>query len=368
MKVALIGGHLSPALALIDALADIDVIFIGRRTTFEGDRAVSLEYKTISERGIPFYPITTGRLQRNIGLKTITSAFKFPLGFYQARQILKKEKPDVVIGFGGYVSVPVGLAAFFLKIPLVIHEQTLEAGMANKILSFFAKKVCVAWKSSFSAFPKDKTVLTGNPIRNFSNTNVSLPAGDTSKPLIYITGGSAGSHALNQLIEGYLEELVKKYRILHQVGDAREFKDYEKLTEKKNKLSETLRKDYLIEKFISPNAVGSIMNNVDFVISRSGMNTITEILLFGKPCLLIPLPHGQRDEQLKNAQLVKEIGLGEYLEQQKTTPDVFYKTLDDMVKNRKKYEVNESKAKSLVKKNAGEKIVEVLYEVVRKEK
>jgi len=149
MKVILIGGHLSPALSLLEELKNEEVIFFGRKYSFEGDKALSLEYQLVEELNIPFVSITTGRLQRKLTRHTFSSFLKLPIGFFQSINALIKYKPDVVLGFGGYISIPVILASFVLRIPAVIHEQTLEAGFANKILSRFAQKICISWESSF---------------------------------------------------------------------------------------------------------------------------------------------------------------------------------------------------------------------------
>ena len=133
---------MTPALAIIDALPkEARIFFIGRKHPLEGDKALSLEYQTITDMGITFFPLTTGRLQRKISTRSFISLVKIPYGFFQALSILISCKPDVIIGFGGYLAVPVGLAAWILRIPFVIHEQTLDAGLANKFLARFAKKI-----------------------------------------------------------------------------------------------------------------------------------------------------------------------------------------------------------------------------------
>ncbi|MBI4096937.1 MAG: glycosyltransferase [Candidatus Levybacteria bacterium] len=172
MNVAIIGGHLSPALAVIDAKpSGVDVLFIGRKHALEGDQARSFEEKVISEKGIPFHALTTGRLQRKLTRHTMVSLFKLPYGAVQAFSLLGKTKPDVILSFGSYVSLPVVIAASMRNIPVVIHEQTLEAGLANKIAARFATKICISWESSMPFFPREKTVLTGNPIREFRIKN-----------------------------------------------------------------------------------------------------------------------------------------------------------------------------------------------------
>src|SRR5579872_49459 len=159
MRVAVIGGHMAPAVGCIDKLPkDIDIVYIGREHIFEGDSGSSLEQEIITEKGIRFIPLQAGRVQRVLTQHTIPSLLKIPQGFTQALALLKKEKPDVIVGFGGYLSVPIGVAAALLGIPLIIHESTMAAGLANKILAPFAKRICISWESSRPYFPKNKTV------------------------------------------------------------------------------------------------------------------------------------------------------------------------------------------------------------------
>jgi len=235
MKIVIIGGHLSPALAVIEQLKGNELYYFGRKHTFEGDKAISLEYDEITKLGIPFYSINTARLQRKFTRYTLPSLIKFPLGFSQSLRILRQIKPDVVLGFGGYVSLPVVLAAFFLKIPIIIHEQTLEAGIANKIEAKFARKICISWQSSEKYFPKNKTVLTGNPLRRIV-LDAKPFREEVGLPKLYITGGSSGSHAINFLVEKSLEKLLEKFTVIHQTGDAKAHADFEKLQTEVNKL------------------------------------------------------------------------------------------------------------------------------------
>ena len=217
MKIAITGGHLTPALSVIEALPkDAEVLYIGRKHALEGDRAVSLEYGVITQKGINFAVLQTGRLQRTITRYTIPSLAKVPVGLAKSILILRKFKPDVVVGFGGYVSFPVILAAKVLKIPIVIHEQTLEAGAANMFLSRFAKKICISFETSRKFFPKDKTTLTGNPVRDaIIHPSKKFDFGENEK-VIFITGGSLGSHFINLLVKECLAKLLDNYIIVHQ--------------------------------------------------------------------------------------------------------------------------------------------------------
>jgi len=376
------GGHFAPALAVIEQMPkDWEILLVGRKHTFEGDQALSFEYQTAKRLGLQFETITTGRLQRKLTRHTFTSLIKMPIGLAQAKKILAKYKPDVVLSFGGYISVPVALAAAIQHVPIVIHEQTLGAGLANKISSRFASKICLSWEESAKFFPKEKTVLTGNPLREEFFTKViarsSEKQNDAAIPteiasllsvarndekLIYITGGSGGAHGINVLIEGCLEKLLEQYSVIHQTGDARQFGDFDRLEKKKMQLPEALKKRYDVRKFTKPEDVLQIVSAADLVISRSGINTVTELLYLGKPCLLIPLPYGQRNEQLTNAEFVKKIGLAEIVDQLAMTPDTLIKKINEMITSLDTYKNHKEEARKLIHVDAAERIIkEVSY-------
>lgn len=358
MKVVLIGGHLSPALSVIQKLKKENVFYIGRRHVFEGDDALSLEHEEIVKLGIPFYSIKTARMQRKITRYTFLSLTKFPLGFYQSIKILKEIKPDVVLGFGGYVQIPVVLAAYILKIPVVIHEQTLEAGFANKLVSGLAKKICISFESSKEFFPKEKTVLTGNPVKE-EIINAKGEKINNKVPVIYITGGSTGSHFINNLIEKTLPKLLEKYIVIHQTGDSKKYKDFDKLKDLKNNLTKNFSQKYEIKKFLNANEAAKAISKADLVIGRSGINTVTELIYLKKPAFLIPLPFGQKNEQLKNAEFLKSLGLCEFIVQASLSESLFISAVNSMVKNLANYKL----LKSFVLENSADKIVAVLKNV-----
>ncbi len=365
MKIVITGGHLSPALEVINELqsnpkwSNTSILVLGRKYSFEGDKALSLEYLTMKKNKIPFEDIKTARLQRKFTRYTIFSLIKFPYGFFRAIFVMNKFKPDVVLSFGGYVSIPSTLAGFFLNIPVVIHEQTLEAGVANKIASIFAKKICISWEESRKFFPKSKTILTGIPVRKFKIQNLKFKIAEDKTPLIYVTGGSSGSHAINILIEGCLKKLLSDYQIIHQTGDS-EYGDFDRLEKLKKSFPEKLQDRYLITKFVDPSRVGSILSKADLVISRSGINTVVELLSYGKPSLLIPLPYGQNNEQLKNALIIKKVGLGEIVNQEEVSSEDLNNKITDMFKNISSYKMHAKDGQTLIIENAAKKIVDVL--------
>ncbi len=355
MKIVVIGGHITPALAVVEKLKEHEILFIGRKHALEGDGALSFEYQEIQKLGIKFKSLITGRLQRKFTIHTIPSLLKFPIGFFQSFFILRSFKPDVVVGFGGYVQLPVIFSAAILRIPIVIHEQTLTAGLSNKIASFFASKVCISWRTSENSFPKEKIVLTGNPIRKeIIQARINEPK-KSSTYIIYITGGSLGSHTINELVEGSLHRLAKNFRIIHQTGDTKEFKDFERLSFLREDLEN--KNHYFVKKFLNATEVGEVLRKVDLVVSRAGINTITELIYLNKPCFLIPLPQGK--EQKINAEFVKKVGLAKVHQEKDLNPTIFVDVIKSILANLNSYRVSED----LLLQNPEEKIGEVVLNV-----
>ena len=371
MKIVLIGGHLAPALCVMEALPkETKILFVGRKYALEGDSALSLEYMTMSQLKIPFVGLNTGRLQRELTRFTLFSLLKLPIGIIKSFLILIEFRPDVVVGFGGYVSVPVVLCAYLLRIPIVIHEQTLEAGLANRFLSRFAAKICISWRTSTKYFPKDKVVLTGNPIRKFPISNfqfcITESIFNNKLPTIYVTGGSSGSHFINVLIEKIIKELLRTCNIIHQAGDARKYRDFDRLEKIRQALPEKLRDNYILKKFIDPSEVGELISSSSLVISRSGMNIVTELLYFEKPAILIPLPFSQNNEQLKNAKFLENIGLGKVLQQNNLSSKKLFQVIDLAFRNIDNYKINNNEFKKMPYKNAAQNIISVINYVAKK--
>jgi len=373
MKLLLVaggGGHFAPALALIEALPkDWEFMVIGRKYAFEADKTVSLEYQTAQKLGIPFATISAGRFQRQVSRHSFQSIAKIPVGFLQAVRIIKSYKPDVVVSFGGYVSVPVAFAARAVNIPIIVHEQTLGAGLANKVVGKFANHIALSWKQSEQFFPKKKIVLVGNPLQKVflqnleKKTHAEKPK---DMPLIYVTGGSGGSHAINVLIEDCLEKLLQKYRIIHQTGDAKRFNDFDRLEKKRQSLPENMQKNYMLTKFVPASDVFGTLQTADLVVTRSGIGTVTQLLALGKTCLFIPLPNGQKNEQLTNALFVKNIGIGEVAEQYSLTGDTLYALIEKMLQNSASYKKHRDEAKAVIDLQATQKLISLISHVKSK--
>lgn len=358
------GGHFAAALAVIQKLPkEMTFSLILRKHAFEGDTALSFEYQTASAMHLPFVVLDTGRLQRKFTMQTILSLCKFPFGIYQAFRIVQKQKPSVVLSFGGYVAVPVTLVAWFLRIPIVIHEQTLQAGMANRIGAVLAKKICISWAQSKHVFPAKKVVFTGLPLQKEKKTAVPAAIKDADKPLVCIIGGSGGSHAINTLVAGGLNQLLQHFTVVHQTGDAKKFHDYEHLDAIKKTLPEELRERYFLYKFIHHDVLYVMLAQAVVVVSRAGMNTVAELIFLEKPSLLIPLPYGQADEQLRNARFMKMLGIAEIANQHTLSSEKLVEQIMQIYENKKKYVLLQKK-EFLLPETAAQHILFVVETVV----
>ncbi len=321
MKVVITGSHFSPAYAVIKK-STWKITVVGRKYALSNTQTESYEYKLCMEKKIPFKVLDVPRFLRVSPIKSILSSSALLRSIKKARKILKEVDPDVILSFGGYTALPVVIAAFTLKKPIAIHEQTLEAGLSNRLSSLFANKVFISFNSSRKFFSKNKTFLTGNPIRDeiMNSENIS-PVVTTTKKIIYVTGGSTGSMAVNDLL-GKIIPSLSDYFIVHQYGAS------SKNTFHKND-------NYLGKPFFSPQEVAWIMNNASLIISRSGINTVSEILYLGTPAIFIPLPYGQKNEQLKNARYAQKHGRTQYFIQEKVTAAALLKAVRDMIKKGK---------------------------------
>lgn len=369
MKVAITGGHFSPAYALITSGYIKDCVILGRKNAFEKDKALSLEYALCQKLSIPFEEIRAGRINRKINYRAITSTFKLPVGIVDSMKALKKHKPDILLSFGGYVGFSAGIAAYLLKIPVVVHEQTQKAGLSNRLSSRFARKICVVFESSQKFFPREKTIVTGNPLRReiFSEKN---KISGIKKPFIYITGGSTGASAINELVFETVGELVKDFFVLHQTGNSSLTCDFQRAHEVKQKLPKDLREKYIVRDFIMPEEIGFVLKNTDVVVSRSGINTVMELIALEKKALLIPLMHGQEGEQLENAKFYSSLGLGELIEQKNITQTIFIVKIKEIFKN-PQYQIRKSDKDKYVIKDASKKLfdaLELVYEESGKKK
>ncbi|MFJ6568218.1 UDP-N-acetylglucosamine--N-acetylmuramyl-(pentapeptide) pyrophosphoryl-undecaprenol N-acetylglucosamine transferase [Streptomyces sp. NPDC091292] len=306
------GGHTYPALTAIRTLqarsaasgGTLDVLWIG---TAEG-----LEARVASAEGIPFTAVATGKIRRSANpLKMVSPAnvrdmARVPLGVAQARKAVAEFRPDVVLATGGYVAVPTGLAARMCKVPLVLHEQTVRLGLANRRLAGSAARIAVSSESSLPLLPqsvRSAVVVTGNPVRpevlaghpDKAVTALGLTF-DRRLPTVYITGGAQGSQQINDLVGGELLWLLERANVVHQCGIAHR----EALSARAAGLPAAMAARYHLTPFVGPE-LPDVLALADLVISRSGAGTLAELTALGKPAVFIPLASAAGDEQAHNA-------------------------------------------------------------------
>lgn len=326
------GGHLSVAKAFINSLIDDynipgdNITYIGSDLGMQGEKkGSSLEKKQMKKFPIKKHYIRAGKLQRKISLRSIPLLLRTFLGFKDSFKILKQSKPKFVLSTGGYVSVPVCISAWIMRIPIYLHEQTAAVGLSNKIVGKFAKKVYVSYENSLKYFPKGKGIHVGNVVRKeifvkditpqTDKEIVSLNVTNKELPLLYISGGGLGSHEINKKVLDSIDELLKKYRIILQTGSNQVYKDYETAKQIGESLPAHLKERFVVKKYIDDNSIGYVLNNMNIFIGRSGANSVYEIGLLKKFALFIPIPWVTHNEQELNAKILFDIGTANILEQ-----------------------------------------------------
>ncbi len=327
-KIVLTGGgtagHVTPNIALLPHLkeAGFEISYMG---SYEG-----IEKRLIGDFNIPYYGIATGKLRRYFSLKNFTDPFNVLKGFAEAKDILKKIKPDVIFSKGGFVSVPVVRAAASLGIPCIIHESDMTPGLANKLCIPAAKKVCCNFPETYNLLPPEKAVLTGSPIREelatgSKDAGLSLCGFHNMKPVILIIGGSLGATNINYYVRKALPQLLERYQVIHLCG--KDKVDNLLLDTPGYKQFEYVKED-----------LKDLFATADIVVSRAGANAICELLALKKPNLLIPLPaNASRGDQILNANSFLSQGFSMVLPEEDLEEASLVKAIDALYENRASY-------------------------------
>jgi UDP-N-acetylglucosamine--N-acetylmuramyl-(pentapeptide) pyrophosphoryl-undecaprenol N-acetylglucosamine transferase len=317
-KIILTGGgtagHVTPNIALMPALkeAGYEIEYIG---SYNG-----MEKELIEKEGIPYHGISSGKLRRYFDWKNFSDPFRVIHGYGQARSLIRKIKPAIIFSKGGFVSVPVVLAAKSLHVPAIIHESDMTPGLANRIAMRGAVKICCNFPETLKYLPEGKGVLTGSPIRQ------QLLHGDRQKaleftglpgekPILLIIGGSLGSVFINNAVRGAIDELLERFEIIHLCG--------------KGNLDHSLdgKKGYVQYEYISKE-LPDLFAAADLVISRAGANAICELIALHKPNILIPLSrNASRGDQILNANSFKKQGFSYVIEEEQVNE----KTLSEAI-------------------------------------
>lgn len=314
-------GHVTPNLALIPALqrAGYEIHYIG---SYNG-----IEKRLIEGAGIPYDGISSGKLRRYFDWKNFSDPFRVLRGYLQAVRLLRRYKPDIIFSKGGFVAVPVVLAAGRRKIPVVIHESDMTPGLANRICMRYANAICCNFPETLKSLPADRAVLTGSPIRpelltGDAASGLSYAGLDHSRPVILVIGGSLGSIAVNQAVRAILPKLLKSFQVIHICG-------------KGNLDDSLLHLDGYRQFEYVDQPLRHLFAAADMMISRAGANSICEILALHKPNLLIPLSAAaSRGDQILNANSFRAQGYSTVLQEENLSEENLMTAIENTWNNR----------------------------------
>ncbi len=317
-------GHVTPNIALLPRLKELqyDIHYIG---SYNG-----IEKELIEQFAVPYHGISTGKLRRYFSVQNFTDPFRVLKGMNEAKKLVKILKPDIIFSKGGFVSVPVVLAAKRRHVPAIIHESDMTPGLANKLTLPAATKVCCNFPETLEHLPEGKAVLTGSPIRQELLTGDKYKAREflhftSDKPVIMVVGGSLGAVAVNEAVRQILPELLKSFQVIHLCGRG-------KVDASLSGLEGYAQFEYIKEE------LRHLFALTDLVISRAGANAICELLALHKPNLLIPLSaNASRGDQILNARSFERQGFSVVLEEEELDHTILLNAIQDLYKNRDSY-------------------------------
>ncbi len=351
-KIVLTGGgtagHVTPNIALIERLKEenYEIEYIG---SYDG-----IEKGLITKVGIPYHGISSGKLRRYFDLKNFSDPFKVLKGYREAKALLKTIKPDIVFSKGGFVAVPVVMAAKKRKIPVIIHESDMTPGLANKLCIPSASKVCCNFADTMNYLPEGKSVLTGTPLRKELFTGSRLRGLDicgftANKPVIMVIGGSSGAAAINEAIRNLLPTLVLNYQVIHICGKGKADTRYDNT------------EGYRQFEYVSSD-LKDMFAAADVVISRAGANAVSEILALKKPNILIPLSAAaSRGDQILNADSFERAGYSYVLREEELTNETLLAAISRVLEGKNDYIEAMGKAPQ---SDATETIYKLISEIV----
>lgn len=355
------GGHVFAAIATLKAFqSDFptlskDLVFVGSTLTMEGEiRQLPMEERICNRLGIPFRKIRMGKVQRTISVNSLKLLARIVVGFWDAWKLLRELKPSVVVAFGGYVSFPLVIVGKLLGAKIVIHEQTSSIGLTNKILQYWADVIVLTYESSLPYFRK-KALVLGSPTMKhiYSISDYEHLLGYLKKeksrlldeteyleklkwledqkntsPILLMSGGSQGSHFLNEQIRPILNKLLQHMIVVIQVGENEYYNDYAKFTEYLKALPAELSQKLIIRKFVYEE-FGFLMKKATLFLGRSGANTVYQVGLNGLFAVFVPIPWVTKNEQYTNAMILKARGKADIIDQDRCTSEVLYEVLSD---------------------------------------
>ncbi len=353
------GGHIYPALAIAKEIKKRDgssqIYYVGKKN--------SLEEELVSKAGLDlkFLPINGAGLPRkSLSLKTLKSIALLIVGLIKAALIVKKVRPDIIIATGGYVCAPITMAGQLMGVKSLIQEQNAYPGKTNKLLSKKANAICLNFEEAEKYFPKDKILVTGNPIREeFSHANKDLDKKSLDfqikKPMVLSFGGSGGQESTNDAILDMLKKHELDFFLLHITGKEHYQKFMELLGSYKNENLKIL--DY-------SHQIPELLPLADLVIASSSAMTLAEISATGLASILIPKAYTAGDHQSYNARSYEKAGASVVIEEKDLNGDVLYNKIQSVLKDEKKKNEMGANSKKMASPDGVKKIVDKVFELI----
>jgi UDP-N-acetylglucosamine--N-acetylmuramyl-(pentapeptide) pyrophosphoryl-undecaprenol N-acetylglucosamine transferase len=348
------GGHIYPAIAIANELKlqfpDAEFLFVGARD--------KMEMQKVPQAGYEIKGLWIAGLQRKLTLQNLMFPLKLATSLLESRRIIKQFKPNVVIGTGGFASGPLLQAAGSAGIPTVVQEQNSFPGITNKLLSKKANAICVAYENLERFFPKEKIVLTGNPVRqdlididSKRDEAIAFYGLDLNKKTLLVLGGSLGARRINQLIEKELQNMLSQdVQIIWQCGKLY-FEDYKKYNQQYVRVVDFIeRMDF-------------VYAAADVIISRAGASSVSELCIVGKPVIFIPSPNVAEDHQTKNAQAIVD-AKGAILLKESELENEFSIVFEALLKDQGKQKQLSDNIKKLAMPNATKVIVDQIKKLL----
>ena len=362
------GGHIYPALAVARELRER----YGAELLFVGD-VNGPETTLVPQAGVPFSGITAGKLRRYLSLRTFTDLGRIPVGMRQARRVVAQFHPHATFTSGGYVAVPTGVTSRLQGVALVTHQQDVSPNLANRLLTPFATRISVSFPQSLRYFPKRRTILAGNPVRDEILAIAGQPTApyktafdlDPSLPLLLVTGGSQGARHLNQVVAAALPKLLPICQVLHISG--------EKTYEETRLAGEPYfverpehRGRYVLRAYLSARMPEALAAS-EVVLCRSGAATLAELAVLGKPSILVPLPPGfTGSPQAVNAEMFRAAGAAEIVLDKELTVDRLTTTLFPLLENGPRRALMAGAARSLALPDAARTLADTVAELAQR--
>lgn len=363
MRIALAGGgtggHLFPGIAIADELKRVEgsaeVVFIG---TEHG-----IEASIVPREGYAIRYIKAEGIAGKSFVKKGRAVMRTAFSLYQSFKMLRELKPDALIGLGGYASFAPAFAGSLLGIPTLIMEQNAVPGIANKVLSRFADIICVTYHESLSSFPRNKTYITGNPVRqkilNAGRMSAYELFGlERGKFTVFVFGGSLGARTINNVVCGAfpaISDMREKIQFLHQTGKA----DYDAVRETYRKWGIKGTVAAFIHQMPEAYAVA------DLVISRAGATTLAELTAVGRPAILIPYPHAAGNHQELNARRLSEMGAARIILDHELDSETLARNIKELFDNAGMRSEMQRSSSSLGRPDAAQKIVEIVMSLIK---